>query len=171
MNRSYSNQGFTLIELMIAITIAGILLVIAIPSFQFTILNSRVKTAASDFHISLLLARSEAIKLNRNVDITWTTKGWDIKYKKEDSSVVTIRSYVDLSPDVSNLCDIDGDNSAETCPDPITINRNGRLTDPPFSRWFYTPKSTSVKMRCVSISISGMPRVEIDSDDDTTNGC
>jgi prepilin-type N-terminal cleavage/methylation domain-containing protein len=171
MKHSDSNRGFTLIELMIAISIAGILLVVAIPSFKFTILNSRVKTAASDFHISLLLARSEAIKLNRNVDINWTSNGWDIKYKKEDTSVVTIRSYVDLSPDVSMLCDIDGDNAAETCPDPITINRNGRLINPPFSRWFYTPKSSSVKMRCVSISLSGMPRVEIDSDEDTSNGC
>lgn len=173
MKHTNPNSGFTLLELMLTVTIAGILLVIGIPSFNYTILSNRVKTAASDFHINLLLARSEAIKLNRNVDINWTSNGWDISYMTEDPTPVKkiIRSYVDLSPDVSTLCDVNGDNSADTCPDPITINRNGRLTNPPYSRWFYTTKSTSVSMRCVSITLSGVPRVDTDTDSDPTNGC
>ena len=166
MKRPVSSQGFTLIELLIAITIAGILLVIGIPSFKYTILNNRVKTAASDFHISLLLARSEAIKRNSNIDITLTTNGWDIK-----SGAELIRSYVDLSPDVSELCNTDTDSAPEACPAPITINRNGRPLDPPFSIRFYTTKNNNVRARCVSIGLSGMPHVDIDSDSDPTNGC
>lgn len=169
----YSNfdKGFTLIELMIAVTIAGILLVIGVPSFKYTILNNRVKTAASDFHVNLLLARSEAIKVHRNVNITWKTSGWDITYVNEDSSTTTVRSYEDVSPDVTAVCDINGDNAADTCPTTISINYNGRLTNPPFSRWFYTTKSNKVKMRCVTMGLSGMPQVEIDSDNNSSNGC
>ena len=157
---------------MIAITIAGILLVIAIPSFKYSILDNRVKTPASDLHVNFLLARSEAIKLNRDVNITWTSSGWNITYVKAGTTTTEIiRSYDDVSPDVSTLCDTDGDNTADTCPASITINRNGRLSNPPFSRWFYTTKSNKVKMRCVSIGLSGMPQVDIDSDNDTSNGC
>ena len=151
---------------MITITVAGILAVIGIPSFQYSILNGRVKTAASDFHISLLLARSEAIKRGTNIDIADNGSGWDVKDGTE-----VIRSYNDLSPDVDLLCDIDGDNAAETCPAFITINRNGRLNNPPFALWFYTTKKNTVPMRCVSISLSGMPRVTVDPDNDSSNGC
>ena len=172
MKRLKSNRGFTLIELMIAITIAGILLVIAIPSFQYSILDNRVKTPASDLHVNFLLARSEAIKLNRDVNITWKTSGWDITYVKAGTTTTeTIRSYEDVSPDVTTLCDTNGDNTADACPASITINRNGRLANAPFSRWFYTAKSTKVRMRCVSIGLSGMPQVEVDSDNNTGNGC
>lgn len=171
MKKSASIKGFTLIELMIALTIGGILLAIGVPSFKYTILTNRVKTAASDFHTSIMLARSEAIKLNRDVDITGTTNGWDITYTKEDSSTATIRSYQDVSPDVSILCDVDADNSAEACPASITINHNGRLKTPPFSLWFYTAVNNNVRMRCVNIELSGMPRVVIDTDSSSTNGC
>ena len=167
MKELTSKQGFTLIELMIAITIAGILMVIGVPSLKYSILNNRVKTAASDFHISMLLARSEAIKRNSNIDITFTATGWDIK-----SGAELIRSYDDLSPDVSKLCNTDTDTTtSEACPVPLTINRNGRPLIPTFSLWFYTTKNNKVKERCVSLSLNGMPHVDMDSDDDPTNGC
>lgn len=161
-----SIAGFTLIELMIAVTVAAVLLVVGIPSYQYAILNSRVRTAASDFHISLLLARSEAIKRGANIVIEDNGSGWDIKDGAE-----VVRSYTDLSPDVDLLCDTDADDSAETCPASITINRNGRLLNPPFALWFYTTKKNSIPMRCVSISLSGMPRVVVDPDNVSSNGC
>ena len=160
------HAGFTLIELMIAITVAAVLLVVGIPSFQYAVLNGRVKTAASDFHISLLLARSEAIKRGVNITVGDNGNGWDIKDGTE-----IVRSYNDLNADVDLLCDIDGDDSADTCPASITINRNGRLTNPPFALWFYTTKKDSIPMRCVSISLSGMPRVVVDTDNVSSNGC
>ena len=68
--------GFTLIELMMVLIIAGILASVGLPYMRDSLLNSRVRTAASDAHLSLLMARSEAIKRNRNVNINRTGADW-----------------------------------------------------------------------------------------------
>lgn len=54
--------GFTLVELMVTVTLLGVLLTIAAPGFRSLILNQGVKTAAFDVFSALEYARSEAIK-------------------------------------------------------------------------------------------------------------
>src|ERR1051325_11253135 len=56
------SAGFTLIEMVITVTLLGVLLAIAVPSFQQLILNQGVKSAAFDAFSALEYARSEAIK-------------------------------------------------------------------------------------------------------------
>lgn len=74
--------GFTLIEMMITIAIAGVLLAIAAPSFQGVIINNRISAQASDFVSGLALARSEAIKRGTSVRVTAAgtdfSSGWTI---------------------------------------------------------------------------------------------
>ena len=60
-------RGFTLIELMIGITLLGILLVFAYPSYTSFIRNSQIRTAAESVLNGLQLARAEAIRRNSNV--------------------------------------------------------------------------------------------------------
>lgn len=57
-----SCQGFTLLELMVAITLLGVLLGIGIPSFNETIRNNRTVAQTNEFITALNLARSEASK-------------------------------------------------------------------------------------------------------------
>src|SRR5438094_5676454 len=66
---------FTIIELMTTMVILGILITIAIPSFNDLIVSTRVKGAASDIYAALTLARSEAIKRNLNVTVGPPTAG------------------------------------------------------------------------------------------------
>jgi type IV fimbrial biogenesis protein FimT len=60
-------SGFTLIELMITITVASVLLAIAVPSFNGMIVSNRVSTQANEFVAAINFARSEAIKRNTSM--------------------------------------------------------------------------------------------------------
>lgn len=77
-------SGFTLIELMVTIAIAGILLTIAAPSFTTTVERWRVNQAREAFASSLYLARREAIKRGGDVKLASTCHssdwscGWQI---------------------------------------------------------------------------------------------
>lgn len=59
---SQLNHGFSLIELVIALAVAGILLSVAAPSFSDAMRNSKQIVTTNELMGSLRLARSEAIK-------------------------------------------------------------------------------------------------------------
>lgn len=79
-NRKHS--GFTLIEMMVTIAIAGILVAIAVPSFQSIMINNRISTMTNDFVSGLALARSEAVKRGMSVRVKAAgsdfSSGWTI---------------------------------------------------------------------------------------------
>ncbi len=63
-------KAFTLVELVIVISLTAILLGIGIPSFRTLIQNNRLTSHANEFVATLNLARSEAIKRGTDVQIT-----------------------------------------------------------------------------------------------------
>lgn len=72
---SLAESGFTLIELMITLSVMAILLAIAVPSFQDVALSSKLTVLANDFVASAQLARSEAIKRNRPATLCASSDG------------------------------------------------------------------------------------------------
>lgn len=68
-------QGFTLIEMMVALVVMAILLAVAVPSFQEVALGTKLSTYSSDLVASVHLARSEAIKRNAVVSLCASTDG------------------------------------------------------------------------------------------------
>lgn len=64
-----AEKGFTLIELMMAIVLVGILLGIGVPSFQSMMMNSRMTGDYNALTASLNFARSEAIKRSAPVSV------------------------------------------------------------------------------------------------------
>jgi type IV fimbrial biogenesis protein FimT len=72
--------GFSLIELLLTITIAAIILVMAVPSYAIWIADLQISAAANSIANGLRYARSEAIKRNAPVkfvlDPTTATGGW-----------------------------------------------------------------------------------------------
>ena len=79
LNTLHKQRGVTMIELMIGLTIAGILLTIGAPSFSDWIQNTRIHNSAESITSGLQLARAEAVRLNAQVqfqlngtDGSWT---------------------------------------------------------------------------------------------------
>lgn len=59
--------GFTLVELMITLAVAAVVLAIAVPNFTGLVNASRLTSQANELVTGLQLARSEAVRLNRQV--------------------------------------------------------------------------------------------------------
>ena len=159
-------RGFTLMELLITVTIVAILASFAMPSMIDLIQGAAVRTAASDLYASLLQARSEAVKARASATVapigTGWASGWTVKVGTATSAqTAALKSGVAVRVGVSN-------GSAT----PITYGYNGRITTAAQQLIFYSTKQTSkVRSRCVSVDTNGLPRVRIDSDTDPTNGC
>ena len=66
-------SGFTLIELMVAVSIFAILLAVAVPSYRTFILNNRSAAAANEFIATLNFARTTAVTLRQPVSVCRTT--------------------------------------------------------------------------------------------------
>jgi len=62
-------SGFTLMELMITLALAGVLLAIAVPNMRVFGQNNRLTAASNDLLRSFQMARSEAIKRQQNVAV------------------------------------------------------------------------------------------------------
>ena len=66
-----AQSGFTLLELMLVVTIVGLLLAFAVPAMGNFFRNARITGAANDVMAALHFSRSEAIK--RRVPVTLCT--------------------------------------------------------------------------------------------------
>ncbi len=80
-------RGFTLIELMISLTIVGILAVVGLPSLTDFIAEQRVRTAASDLVSEIAFARAKAVEQSRRVIMERLGVAWDQGW----------RTYVDVN--------------------------------------------------------------------------
>lgn len=70
-----AQTGFTLIEMMVTISIAGILAAVAVPSFQNIMTANRLVTQSNDLIADLALARSEAAKTGGRVTVCVSSDG------------------------------------------------------------------------------------------------
>lgn len=66
---STARRGFTIIELMLTITVMSILMAVAVPSFLDTVRRNRIVAQNNEFISSLNLARSEALKRSGSVSV------------------------------------------------------------------------------------------------------
>lgn len=70
--KTVQNQaGFTLLEAVIVVAIAGILSTVAVPSYLNRLPGQRLENAGADVQMTLNAARLEAIKGNTEVTVTF----------------------------------------------------------------------------------------------------
>lgn len=60
-------QGFSLIELAVALAVLAVVIVLGLPEFTTWIANTRIRTAAEAIANGIQLARTEAVRQNLNV--------------------------------------------------------------------------------------------------------
>jgi len=77
MDYRTSQSGFTLSELLITLTIGGILLSVAVPSYSLFVRNSRQVSSANELLGSFRLARDLAISRNARITVCPSSDGTD----------------------------------------------------------------------------------------------
>ena len=142
------SAGFTLMEVMVTVMIAGILAAFAVPSFRNMMVDQRIKGAGFDLTAALTLARSEAIKRNGSVTITpasggtsWAA-GWSVT--AADNSIILTQGTL-------------GDVTI-TGPTSIVYNRSGRSTAAVILQLSSPDTGSTVSPRCISVGLTGQPK-------------
>jgi type IV fimbrial biogenesis protein FimT len=70
-----ASRGFSMIELLVTVTLIAVLLGIAMPSFKGSRLNTVLRTSANNLLAGTHLARAEAIKRNTTVRLCVSANG------------------------------------------------------------------------------------------------
>jgi type IV fimbrial biogenesis protein FimT len=149
-----SQAGFTLPEMLMAVTIIGILTAFAAPSFNNMMVNERIKSASLDITAALTQARSEAIKQNGSVTVTPTsgttawTGGWTVT--GPDAAVITTQAAYPSSITIT------GSGTS------IVFNRSGRASASGTLQVASSTAST-VSPRCITIGLTGLPKSTVGS--------
>lgn len=173
-------SGFTLLELMITISVAAVLISIGVPGMQDFMRNNRRAAEVNNLVAALQIARSEAVAQNRRVEIcasanltscagstSWET-GW----------------IVHVDADGDNVVDADEILRAESGPDAMTLRAafqrlqyrpNGRIqtfdaagTSGDFT---FCDARGAGKARVVQLDISGRPSISTERLDGSAVTC
>lgn len=70
-----SRAGFTLLEMLVTLTVIGVLLTLAVPSFQRLLPGVEIKAAARDVAATLKEARGTAIRTGREAAVAFDAAG------------------------------------------------------------------------------------------------
>jgi len=144
MSRPAWSRGFTITELLIVVTIAGILMAAALPAYNDFVRNQRVKTASFDLFSSLVYARSEAVTRNGSVTVTPTGGNWASGWTVTEAGGTTLRSQEAL-PSITI-----------TGPASVVYAGTGRLSAA-VGTFTVTTTGTGITTRCITIDLSGRP--------------
>ena len=140
---SSRQRGFTLIELMVTLSVMIVMLGIAVPTFKNFTATQRVKAVAEDVATSLLLARSEAVKRNKPVTIAPVTAGdWTSGWTVKETAIV-----LDQKNAVNDL--------AITAPATVSFQPNGGVAAAASIQVGSTV--TADAKRCVKVDLTGIP--------------
>ena len=121
-------QGFTLIELIMVMSIVAILASVAVPSFSSMNAAQEVAGVAQTIQQHLLYARSEAIKQNADIHLSFTTgTNWCMGYSDNGACTCSTVSSCEINTkDLDPSTDIEKRISANDYSN-ITLTTSGTL--------------------------------------------
>lgn len=161
--KNKKNKGFTLIELIITLTVIGILVALVAPNMGSFVVSNRLTTQANELVTDINLARSEAIKQASNVGVcasstgTGCTGSWQsgwIMFRDGDSSLTwtaaadsVLRTHESLS----------GSNTLSGPTTIVVFSKSGLLANSAAAGDFILCNSQSGKSRVINIQLTGRP--------------
>jgi type IV fimbrial biogenesis protein FimT len=138
-------RGFTLLELVVTITLLSLLVALSFPSFTTWVRNSQVRTAAEALQSGLRTAQGEALRRNRRVVMFFTNddpaKNFDVAIHPATDAVPvsTGKNWaLQTAPDTwgealyitgGALADVSSSVAFSGGPTALCFNSNGRLVD------------------------------------------
>ena len=137
--------GFTLLELLVVVTVLALLLAVATAPMKRLVLAGRMRSASSDLVADLLLARSEALKRSAQVLVQPSDSGWTGGW-----TVQTAAGAQQLAR--RNTL---GGVAVTTAPTGITFDVDGRVLAVGTVR---IGLSDGSNRRCISLDPSGRPK-------------
>lgn len=144
-NQRDPQRGFTLVELLLTLTILGILATVAVPSFVDIIKKQKVKDMGTEIQLALVKARSEAIKQNDNVTLApVTANDWTSGWRISGASPETRSPFTGV---------------AIAGPTNVVYQSSGRIAGS-ISPAFDISAPNSNVHQCVSVDLSGRPYVK-----------
>ena len=145
----YAMRGFTLIEMMIVVTVLIVMLGVVAPSLRTFMEAQQVKGLAYDLTTDLLLARSEALKRNANVSIARTGASWDGGWTTRAVVADEIIAVRNASAQSVNIA---------SAPAAIVFDVNGRVLAPAAAVRITLSNSNGSAHRCIELDLTGRAR-------------
>ncbi len=93
-----NNRGFTLIELIVTLSIISIIVMIAMPSFGDMLTRQKLDASSRDFMATLSQARSQATVLRSTVAVCPNKLASDPDFNKDKCAQAAIPAYTATSP-------------------------------------------------------------------------
>lgn len=112
-----SQEGFTLVEMMVAVAIAAILLATAAPSFQTMVIKSNVEAIQDDFANAVITARTEAAARGKLVRVCpingcngfdWS-EGWKLEVDSTNGGLVVTEDLASFPNDIGYAVTVHSD--------------------------------------------------------------
>jgi len=167
-----NTKGFTVLELMIALAIAGVLLSLSVPSFTASIQNNRLVTQVNELNTSLSMARTEAIKRNSNITVCKSSNGTSCTGNWHDGRIVFIDNDSDGSVETGDGDEIlyvsgaiPGDNTLTFSETRVSYANTGFGTSGANGAFTLCDSRGATHAKGLIIGPTGRPRLAMDSNE------
>ncbi|SMF01287.1 type IV fimbrial biogenesis protein FimT [Alteromonadaceae bacterium Bs31] len=169
-----SIAGFSLIELMVVLSIAAILLMVSMPSFVDSSAKGKIRAGINELATDLAFARSTAVTRPANVsicasDISVTPRacgngawneGWLVFVDVDGDGVIdTGDELVRITEGMGNMVAVSLDNA-------VTFNKKGQKSNVSEFKFCNAGDKDAHFARALLVNIGGLVRRSRDTDDD-----